>query len=233
MQTISNIMAAIVPGILVFTLPISLLIGTLVGLGRLSGDSEIVALGAGGMSRLRMLRPVVLLALIISIVMIYITFNLLPRSIHQLANLKANQSLVFQGLNTEIKPRVFEEGIPQKVLFIEDIDRARTLWHNIFLVDLGDDQTDMKIVTASSGFLRQGERSEMPELYLQQVIAHQTSKNAPQDQERQEAVHNNQRADDERESDRHSQGHGAQKGGEEYDDRHSRCPLRSCASSSL
>jgi LPS export ABC transporter permease LptG/LPS export ABC transporter permease LptF len=188
MQTLSRIMAALVPSILVFTLPISLLIGTLVGLGRLSGDSEIVALSAGGVSRLRMLRPVFLLALIIAVVMVYITFNLLPRSIHQLANLKANQSLIFQGLNTEIKPRIFEEGIPQKVLFIEDIDRARNLWHNIFLVDLGDDQTDMKIVTATSGFLRQGERSEMPELYLQQVIAHQTSKSAPQEQERQEAA---------------------------------------------
>jgi LPS export ABC transporter permease LptG len=199
METLSRIMAALVPGILVFTLPISLLIGTLVGLGRLSGDSEIVALGAGGVSRLRMLRPVVLLALIISTVMVYITFNLLPRSIHQLANLKANQSLIFQGLNTEIKPRVFEESIPQKVLFIEDVDRARNLWHNIFLVDLGDDQTDMKIVTASSGFLRQGERSEMPELYLQQVIAHQTSKGSSQDQEQQEATApHGQRTDDER-----------------------------------
>jgi LPS export ABC transporter permease LptG len=183
MQTLWRVMAALVPGILVFTLPISLLMGTLVGLGRLSGDSEIVALGASGVSRLRMLGPVVALALVVSAAMLQITFNLLPRSVHQLTNLKANQSLIFQGLNAEIKPRVFEESIPQKVLYIEDIDRARNIWHNVFLVDLGDDPSEMKIVTASSGSLREGERSEMPELYLQHGTWHQTTQNKSSSQD--------------------------------------------------
>jgi LPS export ABC transporter permease LptG len=182
MDTLWRVMSALVPGILVFTLPISLLIGTLVGLGRLSGDSEIVALGASGVSRLRMLVPVALLSLLVAFAMIYITFNLLPRSIRNLTDLKANHSLVFQGLNTEIKPRVFEESIPQKVLYIEDIDRAKNLWHNIFLVDLGNGARPMKIVTAASGSLRQGERSEMPELHLERVALHQTDTGESQGQ---------------------------------------------------
>jgi len=187
METLWRVMSALIPGIYVFTLPISLLIGTLVGLGRLSGDSEIVALGASGTSRLRMLVPVLGLSLVIAVVMVYITFNLLPRSIHNLTDLKANQSLVFQGLNAEIKPRVFEESIPQKVLYIEDIDRANNLWHNIFLVDLGDGRGQMKILTATSGSLRQGERSEMPELHLQHVAVHQTDTGQPELQDKLES----------------------------------------------
>ncbi|MEK6322951.1 MAG: LptF/LptG family permease [Acidobacteriota bacterium] len=183
MQTLWRVMSALIPGIFVFTLPISLLIGTLVGLGRLSGDSEIVALGASGTSRLRILAPVVSLSLIVAAVMVYITFNLLPRSIHNLTDLKANQSLVFQGLNAEIKPRVFEESIPQKVIYIEDIDRPNSLWHNIFLVDLGKGPEQMTIVTATSGSLRQGERSEMPELHLQRVALHQTDTGEPEGQD--------------------------------------------------
>lgn len=183
MQTLGRVMAALIPGIFVFTLPISLLIGTLVGLGRLSGDSEIVALGASGTSRVRMLVPAVLISLIAAAVMVYITFSLLPRSIRNLTDLKANQSLVFQGLNAEIKPRVFEESIPQKVLYIEDIDRANSLWHNIFLVDLGKGPGQMTIVTATSGSLRQGERSEMPELHLQRVALHQTDTGEPEAQD--------------------------------------------------
>jgi LPS export ABC transporter permease LptG len=173
MNVIGRILAALIPGILVFTLPISLLIGTLVGLGRLSGDSELVALGASGVSRLRLLRPVAAIALAISALMVYTTFNLLPRSISNLIDLKANQALIFQGLNTQIKPRVFEESIPGKVLYIEDINRASSQWHNIFLVDLGDEQSEMKIFTATSGSLRQGARSDTPELYLQQGSVHQ------------------------------------------------------------
>ncbi len=174
METLWRVMSALIPGIYVFTLPISLLIGTLVGLGRLSGDSEIVALRASGTSRVRMLLPVLALSFIIAALMVYITFNLLPRSIHNLTDLKANQSLIFQGLNAEIKPRVFEESIPQKVLYIEDIDRANNVWHNIFLVILSDIPGQMKILTATSGALLQGERSEMPELHLQRGALHQT-----------------------------------------------------------
>src|SRR5262249_50825875 len=146
MQTLWRVMAALIPGILVFTLPISLLVGTMVGMGRLSGDSEIIALGASGLSRLRIFRPGGLLALVVAAIMLYVTFSILPKSIRNLADLKANQSLVFQGLNAEIKPRVFEESIPQKVLYIEDIDRAQNLWRNIFLVDLGTgtEQGEMK-----------------------------------------------------------------------------------------
>jgi LPS export ABC transporter permease LptG len=179
METLGRVMSALVPGIFVFTLPISLLIGTLVGLGRLSGDSEIVALGASGASRLRILLPVALLSLIVAAIMLYITFSLLPRSIRNLTDLKANQSLIFEGLNTEIKARVFEESIPQKVLYIEDIDRANNLWHNIFLVDLAGEPSQMKILTATSGSLRQGVRSEMPELHLQRVALHQIDTGEP------------------------------------------------------
>ena len=175
MQALWRVMAALVPGILVFTLPISLLVGTLVGLSRLSGDSEIVALGASGVSRTRVLRPIVAIAAVIAAAMLYITFSILPHSIRSLNELKSQPSLVFQGLNTEIKARVFVEQIPKKVLYIEDIDRANNLWHNIFLVDLADEHGSMKIMTAATGSLRQGTRSDMPELFLQRGSTHQFS----------------------------------------------------------
>src|SRR5436189_1659834 len=99
MATLWRLMAALIPGIFVFTLPISLLVGTLVGLSRLSGDSEIVALGASGVSRTRVLRPIVGIAAVIAGVMLLITFNVLPHSIRNLNELKSQPSLVFQGLN--------------------------------------------------------------------------------------------------------------------------------------
>jgi LPS export ABC transporter permease LptG len=185
MQALWRVLSALIPSILMFTLPISLLIGILVGLGRLSGDSEIIALEASGVSRVQLLKPVALLASVLAAVMVYLTFYVLPRSIHSLNDLKANRALLFQGLKTQIKPRVFEESIPHKVLYVGDIDRARNEWRNIFLVDLGDEQSDPKIFTASKGLLREGERSEMPELYLKDVFMHQVS-----DQAREQATAN-------------------------------------------
>src|SRR5262245_17354641 len=113
------------------------------------------------------------LAVAVTFLMILLTFNLLPVAAHNLKDLKANQALVFQGLNTQIKPRVFEESIPHKVLYIEDIDRARDEWRNILLVDLADDPEQIKIFTASSGELRSGANSAMPELHLVRGSVHQ------------------------------------------------------------
>lgn len=175
MEGIWRVMSALVPGILVFTVPIALLIGILVGQGRLSGDSEIVALGASGVSRFQILRPVVALASTVTLVMLYLTFEVLPDAVHDLKNLKANQAVLFQGLTTQIKPRVFEESIPKKVLYVGDIDRGRDEWRDIFIVDLGESPDQMKILTAAGGALRQGNGSEMPELRLYHGSMHQVN----------------------------------------------------------
>lgn len=175
MEGLWRVLSALVPGILVFTVPIALLIGILVGQGRLSGDSEIVALGAGGVSRIQILRPVVALALVVTLVMLYLTFNVLPRAVHDLKDLKVNQAALFHGLTTQIKPRVFEESIPKMVLYVGDIDRSRDEWRDIFIVDLGESPDQMKIFSAAGGVLRQGNGSEMPELRLYHGSMHQVN----------------------------------------------------------
>lgn len=179
---IGEIMAALIPEILLFTVPTSLLIGVLVGLGRLAGDGEIMALGASGISRFYILRAVGALSLVVAASMTYLTFEILPRSTRRLNDLKSeNRALLFQGLKTEIKPRVFEESIPNKVIYIEDIDRARDRWRNIFLVDLDKDKSELRILTASAGTLRQGSR--WPELRLEGGSAHQVSRAAQPDED--------------------------------------------------
>jgi LPS export ABC transporter permease LptG/LPS export ABC transporter permease LptF len=173
MEGLGRVISALIPGILIFTLPISLLLGILVGQGRLSGDSEMIALRANGVSRLQILRPMIALALVVAAVMLYLTFSVLPGAVRNLKDLKANQALLFQGLHTQIKPRVFEESVPNKVIYVEDIDRAANTWRNIFIVDLSEEKDDLRILTAASGSLRQGARSEMPELELEYGSMHQ------------------------------------------------------------
>src|SRR5450432_1219206 len=46
------------PPVLIFTIPMAVLVGVLIGLGRLSSDSEIVALHASGVSLRRLLFPI-------------------------------------------------------------------------------------------------------------------------------------------------------------------------------
>ena len=68
----------LVPQALGLTIPMSLLVGILVGLGRLSNDREAVALLACGVSPYRLLRPVLLLALLTATADFYVMVWAIP-----------------------------------------------------------------------------------------------------------------------------------------------------------
>ena len=66
------------PGILALTFPMALLLGTLLGFGRLSGDSEIIALTAAGVSFERIMLPVAVFGLLISFVGYWFNQEVVP-----------------------------------------------------------------------------------------------------------------------------------------------------------
>src|SRR5215831_20705377 len=59
-----RVILTLVPQALGITIPMALLLGILVGLGRMSADREFVALQACGVSVFRMFRPIAVLALV-------------------------------------------------------------------------------------------------------------------------------------------------------------------------
>ena len=58
-ETVVRVMLTLIPQALAVTIPMALLVGLLIGLGRFSGDREWVALQACGVSIARVLRPMV------------------------------------------------------------------------------------------------------------------------------------------------------------------------------
>lgn len=61
-----ELIALNIPGLVVVTLPMSMLLATLLGFGRLSSDSETVALFAGGVSMYRIVIPVIAMAIVVT-----------------------------------------------------------------------------------------------------------------------------------------------------------------------
>ena len=71
-------MATLIPQGLAITIPISLLLGVLMGLGRLSSDRETVAFQACGVSVFRMLYPLLFLAVVTSLATCYVLVVAIP-----------------------------------------------------------------------------------------------------------------------------------------------------------
>ena len=70
------------PMILSMTAPMGMLLATLLGMGRLSGDSEIIALSAAGISFPRMMVPIFLFSLCVAIPWIYLNQTIVPAQNH-------------------------------------------------------------------------------------------------------------------------------------------------------
>jgi LPS export ABC transporter permease LptG/LPS export ABC transporter permease LptF len=130
--TAARIMATLVPQALGLTIPMSLLVGLLIGLGRLSNDRETVAFLACGVSPYRLLRPVLLLALVAAGVDFYVMVWSIPN---------ANQSyreitfdVISKRMENDIQPQVFFDDFPNWVLYARDVPQGGG-WRDVMVAD--------------------------------------------------------------------------------------------------
>src|SRR3984885_4047509 len=86
--TVTLLFLCTLPPVLIFTIPMAVLVGVLIGLGRLSSDSEIVALHASGVSLRRLLLPIGFIAVLSALFTLLITFWLSPAALRTLRRLE-------------------------------------------------------------------------------------------------------------------------------------------------
>src|ERR1700719_3973270 len=133
--TVAKLFLCSLPPVLTFTLPMAVLVGVLIGLGRLSADSEIVAFNALGISLRRLLLPVGFVAAFCAIGTLCMTFWLNPLSQRTFTGLEAR--VLSSQAPYSIRPRVFDERFPHYVLYVQDVDAGATHWHDVFLASSG------------------------------------------------------------------------------------------------
>jgi LPS export ABC transporter permease LptG/LPS export ABC transporter permease LptF len=113
--TVGRIILLLSPQALGLTIPMALLVGLLIGLGRLSTDREAVALLACGVSPYRLLRPVMVLAGLATAATMYVMIDAIPD-----ANQKYREILfatLSKKVESDVQPRVFFQEFPNWVLY--------------------------------------------------------------------------------------------------------------------
>jgi len=167
---ILKLFLCILPGVLVFTLPIATLIGVLLGLGRMSADSEIIALTALGIGRRRILLPVGVLALASTLLTLAMTVWLSPLALRILRSIEAD--LITSQISFQVQPRVFDERFPKMVLYINDVLAGGTQWHGVFLAE-GGGEGGSRLTLAESASVFAEPREGKLELHLKGGTTHE------------------------------------------------------------
>jgi len=117
-----------------FTIPIGVLIGVLVGLGRMSSDGEIVALRAAGIPGRRCVPPVALLAAFGVLLGAATTLYFNPIALRETRRI--GETLKISQATAEIQPRVFIESFPDRVLYVQDVIPGPVVrWKGVFIAD--------------------------------------------------------------------------------------------------
>ena len=117
-KTVGHMILLLAPQALGLTIPMGLLVGILIGLGRLSSDREGVALLACGVSPYRLLRPIMLLSALSAAATLYVMVWAIPDN-----NQKYREILydvIAKKVESDVRARVFFEEFPPWVLFPRD-----------------------------------------------------------------------------------------------------------------
>jgi LPS export ABC transporter permease LptF/LPS export ABC transporter permease LptG len=173
---IAELFLCIFPSVFAFTTPMAILIGVLLGLGRMSADSEIIALSALGIGRRRILLPVGVLAATGAIVTLAMTLWLTPLALKTLRGLEAE--LGASQLNFAVQPRVFDERFPHEVLYVNDISASGTQWRGVFLAETGG-ENGSRLTLAESAIVIAAPRQGKLELHLKGGTTHDFDRNDP------------------------------------------------------
>lgn len=149
--TILIITGGLLPGILIFTLPLSFLIGILIGLSGISGENQIIALRACGVPIRKLLHFVLSFGATVGFITAILSMIVIPRTNDIIHLVKSRISLL--QATAQVQPRVFveDENIPNIVFYVNDLSPNRQRWTGVFLSD-NSNPASPKTVLARSGF---------------------------------------------------------------------------------
>jgi lipopolysaccharide export system permease protein len=154
----------ILPAFLEVTVPMALLLAILVAFGRLSADSEIIAMRAAGISLYRLMVPVVVFAGIVALLTGWLSVVARPwGNSHLRAGL---YEIVKTRAAAGIKPKVFNDEFRDLVIYVDRVRPASDVLEGILVADSRDPSLH-NTVYAETGRLLTNERRHTLTLRLE------------------------------------------------------------------
>jgi lipopolysaccharide export system permease protein len=151
-----SLLVFMLPAFLTLTLPMAVLVAVLLVCGRLAGDFEVTALRAAGVSPLRLLRPYLAAALLVTGLIGVLTLLVNPWATG------AFQRQLFRILQTRattgVQERTFSAPFGQIVIYVDEITPSQVALTGVLVSDERDPQRS-RIILAREGRLLSDEEN--------------------------------------------------------------------------
>src|SRR5215204_921359 len=162
---------ALIPNVIAFTAPMALLIGVIIGLSKMQGDSELIAIRASGVGNLQIALPIIALGLLLSVFAFFINLKGVPLASNIVRSI-ALQTALYK-LESPIEPGVFNTEIGGYTIYVKTGDKIDGDWENIFIYNEDKKNNQMRLITAQSGKIDSTieKDREFAELVLQNAVS--------------------------------------------------------------
>lgn len=164
------------PHIVVLTLPIAFLLGILVGVGRLSQDSELIALRAAGVDLFSLYRPISVLAILATVVTGLVMTVVVPRTNRILYGMKLQLSTF--AIAQKIQPGIFSPEFAGRRIYVESASPDRKTLEGLILADRSNPADGERLTIARKGALELEEEEGRLWLRLEDAVTHHTAPDA-------------------------------------------------------
>ncbi|HZP46095.1 MAG TPA: LPS export ABC transporter permease LptF [Candidatus Binataceae bacterium] len=145
---VSSLILLIMPAFLELTFPMAVLLGVLMGFGRMSGDRELIAARACGISLYRLSIPVIGIAVVVWGLSTWLAFSVRPW-----ANARLHEQ-IFELTQTKstagLKEKIFNRTVPGLVIYVDNISSKDESLHGVMIAD-GRDPKQQNTIIARSG----------------------------------------------------------------------------------
>ena len=133
-------------------IPLATLLSSMMTLGDMGEKFELTAIKASGISLMRVLAPMTVISLLISIAAFYIGDRLVPYSINQIYTMRDDIGRTKSEI--KIPTGTFYDGIEGYVLRVERRDKKTGMMYNIQVYDHTTGKGNTRITVADSGLIK-------------------------------------------------------------------------------
>lgn len=169
--------ALTIPFLVAMTLSMSVLVAVLYTFSRLTGDNELTALRAGGLSVLQLVRPLLVAAAVVALLAFVFGDQVLPRTNHRLRALMTD---IYRTKPTfSLKEHVINEVQKQRLLLrAAQIDQATYRMRDITVYDFTD-PARRRVIYADHGRIAFAPNQEDLQLTLNDGTIHEFDRDDP------------------------------------------------------
>ena len=143
--------------IIALAIPMAVLIATLMAFGRLSDDREIDAFKASGINLYKLVFPVIVASIILTVIMVKFNDTVLPEFNYKVKMLYTDIARKRPTLTLE--PNVFFDEVPGYSILVKKIEGKERILKNIIIIDQNKKGTQQTII-AEKGKVRFAEEQE-------------------------------------------------------------------------